>query len=465
MALLLSILIFASTAFGCACIGKVPACEKIGTVDGVFLGQVIASIQISNPLGHPYTGYLVTLAETFKGVLPNQQEVLIDPGTGSSCSQHFKLGEDYLFYASKARRKSRGEWIQRNGWTVSLSGQPTEKGDLDLYSPNYCDTLPLARASEDLEWLRQAVGSETTNRVFGRTFELFGDFKASNENFPLSNAKVLLQNERAVISQHSGLEGEYSFDNLEPGAYELWAERPPSQHSRKVPIRLHQRGCVKRMLTLPSGAVLQGIVRYPDGSRVENFTIELWRYQGDGTLPRSKSAWATSNASGEFSFVNAPTGHFVLGQNLYSGATASSPWPKQLFPGQTTVAGATVFQLAPGEIKSGIEFVLPYPLPLRSVEVQTFWADGTPAREARVIYQHSPSGYRSSFDVAISGGNSIHLKLLRDTAYEISAEWQEWGGNDLHLKSPKILLPAGDPRQRIEIWLNQSKPAILGGKP
>jgi len=257
MALLLSILFFASTALGCSCIGKVPACEKIGTVDGVFLGQVIASIQIANPPGHPYTGYLVKLAETFKGVLPNQQEVLIDPGTGSSCSQHFKLGEDYLFYASKARRKSRGEWIQRNGWTVSLSGQPTEKGDLDLYSPNYCDTLPLARASEDLERLRRISLGESANTVYGTAFEVHGEFDKSNVRLPFSNATIFLRSKLKTLHQQSGIHGDFTFKNVEPGSYELWAERSPWKSSPLSRLELMQGGCAEKSLSLSTGSTLQ----------------------------------------------------------------------------------------------------------------------------------------------------------------------------------------------------------------
>jgi hypothetical protein len=458
MRLAAGLFLVSSLLRGLTCGDDAPACERYPGARAVFTGTVLRGSDHADGNFQRGTLFLVRVVEVFKGLRLDQREVVVDPRSYSQ----YQLGAVHLFYGGQELPASE---VQRDGHPGPWPNVWVEKRKLKVYPVATCGgSKEVARAGEDLRWIRRALLEKQATRVFGATYQLYASIATSvkaGSNVPLEGATVRLRGQGQDRSMQSGVDGAYEFSGIAPGEYRLWAEREPWKESYRQTIVVDPGGCVERALRLAPAGTISGVVKGADGKPAKDVGVELVRVLRDGKLPKESSLWARTDAAGRFLMEGVPAGKFVLGVNLTGPTSAERPWPSTYYPGRRRLAEAKVLELAPNGHLAGLELPLPAALPTRKVGIRVLWADGSAAEEASV--RALPTQFPDAWDVGTSAeqGNIVKLQLMQHYDYEISASWYQGsvdGKPSRHVRGGKITLPAGKNDTRVDIRLLSNRP-------
>lgn len=438
-------------------------CERFPRSPTVFVGTVLPGNDDEGWRFAERTLYLVRVEEAFRGLTPDQKEVFIDPGSYTSCLTEYKAGEKYLFYtegspmAMTLASGGNGQQSWPAGWA--------EKRNLKVYRAGMCSgSKELARADEDLTWIRRALRETQPTRVFGATYQHYTwaeTVSTAGSNVPLESATVRLIGQGQDRSIQSGVDGTFEFSGIPPGEYRLWAEREPWKESYRQSIVVQPAGCVQRALRLELAGTISGVVKQADGRPAKEVRVELVRVLGDGKLPTRYSLWADTDAAGKFVMRRVPAGKFVLGVNLTRYSDAKEPWPPTYYPGRPRLEDAKVLELEPNADLAGLELPLPAALPTRTVRIRVLWADGSAAEEGGVWARPKQFPHAWESGTSAKQGNLVTLQLMQHYDYEIWAEWYGWGmggKRKRHVGGGKITLPAGKKDIDLDIRLSGNRP-------
>lgn len=183
---------------------------------------------------------------------------------------------------------------------------------------------------------------------------------------PVVGARVTLRHgDGTSISGDTWAGGAYSIPGLRPGTYRLTVSPPSELNLLDVAIadvRIRPEENATRDIALPSGGILQGVVRTADGSPVPYPQVQL-------LTARDEARTVVGNAVGEYSFNGLHTGRYDL-VALPTQAGANRPAPA-FVPSVLVREGETASQ----------ELVLP---PGGTVLVKVVDAAGNPVPEADV---------------------------------------------------------------------------------
>jgi hypothetical protein len=220
------------------------------------------------------------------------------------------------------------------------------------------------------------------------------------------------------------MEGEFSFDGIEAGAYALTAERFPWTGAAAPSFDVPVGGCAERMLRVGVHGSMQGVVLRHDGTPARRVTLELVRVRADRSLAEAASVWGESDESGSFLLRDVPAGEFVLGVNIVRAPTAEAPWLATFYPGVGGFAEARVFPLRPNENVTGMQLLLLPPLAVRTVHLRVLWANGKQANGARVVLYPADQPESGALLTRAVRENLVDVRLLRDFSYRLTAEWE-----------------------------------------
>lgn len=220
---------------------------------------------------------------------------------------------------------------------------------------------------------------------------------------PVKKANVSLRSvrQRFFYSVVSDAEGHFLFENVEPGTYQVDAERdgftrlpngPRSPASK--PITVDEEQHVKNVTAqlMPMG-VVSGHVLDEDGDPIAGASVQAQRFnyfQGRKQL----SPWgsATTNDLGEFELLNLQPGRYyfqvtaprrmVLPPHT-RGVAAQEAYPSVYYPNAMDISQATSQELQAGGQLSGIDFRLHK---VRSYLVSGKVLDGQTGQPARNVF-------------------------------------------------------------------------------
>jgi hypothetical protein len=428
---MIGLVVFAGMGWGCSCSEAAPACELFPSSSAVFVGKVVWGNDEKIGRSTRTTLYRVRVEEAFRGLGAEEREVLIDPGSYTSCYTQYVVGETYLFYAGSMGNVVATTLMGRGAGPAKALPAGMEK--LKVYVAAMCSgSKEMVRAGEDLAWIRRAVRGETGTRVYGVAYQHRYGSWPDRGDVPLAGAKVVLA---GAVRQEatSGPEGGYSFDGVAPGRYRLWAERAPWTGSYEWPIVVREGGCVARSLRLESHGVVAGMVQ----GGVSGVMVELVRVLADGTLEKGPSLWTETDRGGKFQLVNVPAGRFRLGVNVVSPMTARRPYlPSQL---------AKDLELTPtGEVR-GLVVPLRAPGAMRMLRVRVFWADGREVTKgARAWAMPVEREERLSMGTDAKDGNVVTLRVMEAYSYRVVADWFSMAGGKFdNVRSAEVVLPPG----------------------
>jgi hypothetical protein len=458
---LLALIAVAWPAWACSCTEPAPACERFHQARVVFTGTVLDHNDDNSGRYTQVTSYLVRVDEAFRGLAVDQKEIFIDPGSLTSCYTHYETGKQYLFYA----------WGEGNAVTASYSGPAVTvkpfperwaaKKDFKTYNTGMCSgSKPRAVAEDDVNWMRASLKGETLTRVYGSVYQNYRTFLTTGANAPLPGARIVLQSGSKELVRAANSDGDFSFEGVEPGSYELFAEQAP-YHQR---IQVAAGGCAQRVLSVQSNGQITGSVVDHTGKAASNVRVELVRVLPGGNTAPVYSVWADTDGDGHFHMTETPGGTFVVGVNIGSIPHAEEPWPATYYPGVPSFQEAKIFELKAHENAGSIALKLPPPLPLRSIRVHVYWADGTEVVSgARAFAEPVHPRYQYNIaepsNIGVTSGNVVTFRVLQEYAYKVRADWFAMTRTGMfHVLSDPIVVPAGREASAVHIRLQGNKP-------
>jgi hypothetical protein len=435
------LIVFAGVAFGCSCADDAPACERFPKAPVVFTGKVVWGNDDGSGKFTQATLYRVRVEEAFRGLGAEEREVLIDPGSYTSCYREYSVGESYLFYAG-AKANVAATTVMRGSGPAKVLPAGIEK--LNVYGSAICSgSKLLAKAGGDVAWIRSSLRGESKTRVYGAAYQHRLFQEADPGDVPLEGAKVVLTDGLQSVSVETGPDGGFSFEGVAQGRYRLSATRAPWTPSMSESINVASGACVERVLKLGAKAAVSGVVR---GAGTD-VVVELVRVLRDGGLAKLASIWTYTDAEGKFRMEDLPAGRFVVGVNVASPMTADRPYGMSRYP--------AVLKLEPNGVVSGLEFDLQEARPVRTVRVRVFWGDGREvASGARAWAAPVERADRFLLSKDAKGGNVVTLRLMEEYSYRVGADWFSMAGGRMdHVRSGEVILPAGKGDSVVDIRL------------
>lgn len=138
----LVLLLVPSRADACSCVAGLPICQTFWQADAVFAGEVLSIDPLPEGADPGFSRKRVRfrVQQTWRGEVEGEVEIRTGAG-GGDCGYRFEKGETYLVYA------------QEHGGLLSTS---------------ICSrTKKLGTAREDLQYIKTALQSEATGRIYG----------------------------------------------------------------------------------------------------------------------------------------------------------------------------------------------------------------------------------------------------------------------------------------------------------
>lgn len=246
--------------------------------------------------------------------------------------------------------------------------------------------------------------------------------------------------------------GRFSFTGLDPGRYQLSADRNGyvrQQYGQRGQARMGaplvlERGQNLRdiVFRLVPAAILTGRVTDDEGEPVSYVRVDLFRYgYVQGRRQRMPAGGASSNDLGEYRIFGLAPGRYFLsatwgtmgfmgsGGNLV-GVT-SGPNPAELtyaptyFPGTADATQASPIEITPGAELRGIDLRL---LKIPTVRIRGKVLNAVTGRPGRgigvgLLTRNDP--YMSRNFVAAEADGSFEIRGVTPGSYELNANWSE----------------------------------------
>ena len=390
-----------SRAAACDCaFGGGEVCQDYWQASAVFVGTVIDSHRITVNEGsysHEERVVRLSLDESFRGVEGAETEVLTGL-SGDECGFGFRQTQQYLVYAYRSDKDNR------------------------LYTSICTRTKSISEAAADLVYIHGLNKAKPGATVRGEVMKYLRNEAGNLANQPLVGITVSLKGE-SKYETTTDARGRYSMNSIPPGEYTVMVAAPQGLAARgpDKKVTVVDRGCAVVAFWLESSAQLSGRVLNPQGLPVAKAEIFL----NDADKERYRGHWdaAYSDEEGKYAFKLIPPGRYVL-TIRYDGMTSQTrPFPLTYYPGVSDKSQAKVFTIREGQIVGNYQLQVP-PMPAEyDIQGTVVWADGKPARGARVGYQLSGDAILYSANVDEQGHFSFKayegLKLGVNALIEI----------------------------------------------
>ncbi len=258
--------------------------------------------------------------------------------------------------------------------------------------------------------------------------------------------------------------GRFVIENLDPGRYNLSAERNGfvrQQYGARGPDRpgsplvlspgQHTRDLVFRLL--PQG-VITGHVIDEDGEPVQYAQIRAMRYSFvRGQRQMVSPGYGSTDDLGEYRVFGLAPGKYYLSatyheRNMMMEAQDRTPrggadegYAPTYFPGTNDPAGASVMDVTPGALLSGVDVTLhkTRTLRIRGRVVNPMGEKLPPFMMIRLVPRNSMfAGLNSPVLTRVlqNRGGTFELRDLPPGSYFLIAQWQEEGGEGRVVKQP-----------------------------
>lgn len=278
--------------------------------------------------------------EPFKGVRGDYVDLSPYPGP----SVHFKLGEQYLVFASSCPYQDAGKKC--------------------LTAGGYCSsTRPLEYARALVEQLRAEKSGIGMAPVYGtlvRTLE--SDMGIWEEGYerPLPHVVVRLKSDKKSFETRTDEYGVYCFRRLPPGKYQVAADLPSNMALGETigngpipPVELPRRASFMiDLFALPTGRIT-GRVIGPDGKPLIRADVELYRAsrykERELGLLSHQGDWSPSGKWEHFEFYHLPADDYVLVFNSLNQEHPDAPFPRTFYPDAPDLKSSQIIHLAEGQ--------------------------------------------------------------------------------------------------------------------
>lgn len=387
-------LLGARANYACSCIGPNPVCSAYWKTDILFLGHVVRIDHVYDepPEERIVNGKTITIVgpgqnlihfdvkkvyrsasskespgnACTSGCQGSEQFVIHTADQSSACGYAFKVGVDYLVYAS----------IGANG---------------ELATSHCTRTHEVVRPEDDadLRWIGGLPQSPAGASIFGQVQTLQPNESGGYESSGLAHIAVSIKGpDSKTVS--SDADGKFRADGLAPGKYVVSAIAP----NRYAPftdstVTLQDRACAEIPWTTRLDGHIRGHVYFSDGTPAGGLYLAT---KAADAVPHDSTTWkssyATTGPDGAFDFAGLSPGMYVFGVNLdFTGLDGKTYYRRAFFPGSSSRSEAATISVGAGETVNPADFVLPAdsPPPSIKVAVQVLGFDGRPVPHAQII--------------------------------------------------------------------------------
>lgn len=208
------------------------------------------------------------------------------------------------------------------------------------------------------------VTLERSRGLFGRVVEPDGT--------PVDEAHVLISDGEDARRIRTDANGQFEWEEVEPGDWTAVASSPRHQSSREVALEFDEEA----ILEIDPGGRIEGSVVDPEGDPVSEYSIEIGAMEPDGEIRYRSRHMPTEQVrddEGRFQFGPLRSGRYRLVVKTDDYAPATTP-PLTVSAGDTT--GPVVVQLEGGGTVEGIVRDAETGEPIEGVEVRFLMRTG-----------------------------------------------------------------------------------------
>jgi hypothetical protein len=301
-------------------------CGTDGNYAYIFVGSVVSATEISDTDKR----LQVTPDEMFLGNATNQLTITTSQG---ACLPEILPGDRWLFY------------LWRDDKTKDLL--------LGYDSPS----KPIADAQPAITRLRRLAAMTDSGVIAGYVTRpvWHDDEKYLDYTYP-ANHKIIAtrKSNGAEYSTVTDSEGDFEFEPLPAGLYQLSANTARGVWAEEGPATVHSRGCEAFAFELHADGEISGHVRSGDG---KPFKIHPWvEIEAVDGGRNSKSSYLDDH--GYFEARGLEPGRYLVGIGIRS-KTNTPEWRSRVYyPGVQTRERAIVIQLGKAEKRTNIDFQL-----------------------------------------------------------------------------------------------------------
>ncbi len=454
---LLAALFVPSACLACDCGPAGPACAYVSRAATVFVGRV-AFTDHDPSLGlRQRTFVKFVVEEAFKGLLPETQEVWVDPGSFTSCYAEYSVGERLMVFAYG------GQAMPPDTSMMSvIPGQLKQKPlpvAIDrtnppvVYSAPECSGTRGIIASDrglmaDLEYLRRYKAGSATPLVRGRIVEdsTFGIFEPPG----LNGVLVTLSASGFNRSARTDADGYYLFDDVPVGSYVVTPSlKPYVARWEARDIEVPHSGCGSADFDMTAPGIIQGTLMDSSSRPAANVRVEVLRLDKQGKPIFYAEKQVQTDVSGKFRFEELPSGNFQVGVNLFEAPDPMTPYGATKW----SENGRSSIHLTPGEYRRITPFRLPPPSVVRKIDAEVRWPDGRPAQGVTVW---GDVGDRAAASGETDANGLTRIDLLQGISYSIEAKiWVGSGGQREVARSGVTELTPGSDSIRLKLVLSK----------
>jgi Carboxypeptidase regulatory-like domain len=366
----------------CDC-GREGPCGAYWTALAIFVGRVDA---IQRAAGGRTISF--TVVERYRGVSSSHVTIAVGPA-GQRCSLSFKVGREYLVYASRA---------ETGAWTTSACSRTRAVEDA-------ASDLAYARAVND--------GTAPTGQISGQVVAA---------STPVANVLVTVTAEHDAGSQTATTNqaGDFTVPSRGPGRYRVAVTSPAGyatdDGSTVVDLR-DSRSCASVEHRLYYNGSVRGRVVNATGRPVAGLTIEL------ATAPAAVVAKTVTDDRGRYQFVRVSPGRFVIGINLTTRRSGTPRPPRVFYPGVDKPTAARRVTVGAGAQVTLDDLALPLHARYVAIVGVVFDPDGVPADGARVYLKGAGDDDGILSEPAVSDlSGRFAIAALAGASYRLFAE-------------------------------------------
>jgi hypothetical protein len=402
-------------ASACSCERPGPPCQDAFRADAAFAGTVTNISELPDdrpPLppgqGRLARGFRVEFEDVvpFRGVQGRVVNV-VTAGSGPECGYAFSRGQRYLVYASRSRDGAQ------------------------LVASICSRTRPIANASEDLAFLQTLSTPSTTGaRLYGTVTHWERDLatKQGREYGPVQDVMISARSAANAFDVLTDSQGRYEL-MLPPGKYEVTALPPTGFSTRYLQrsVELHEaRSCFLAEFAVRFDGRVKGAIRQSSNEPAEGISVELMARDRVGDAGNVETLRTSTDASGNFEFVEVPPGQYVVGVDLTKSISPTVVFPTTFHPGTPDSTRATVVQLSGAEQFELEPMTLPLARQTHRLTGIVVFDDGTPAVDINVSLQDGSSTWRQVGGTRTQSDGAFSMVVHEGLSYTARASyWDE----------------------------------------